>query len=513
MRDLLCAVDVGSGSVRAGVCTADGRMLGRAQEAISTRRRGPDLAEQSSAEIWQATGRAVRAALAVSNVDAARVAGLAFDATCSLVAQRRSDAGGEGAEWDTIAWSDHRAATEAAMCTATNHRILSRLGGTMSPEMQIPKIMWLARSEPDFWDSISGLFDLADFLTWRATGSGARSHCTLTSKWCYAADLGGWQEDFLRQLGLGELRARAALPDTTVPVGGAIGRLEAAAASHLGLTGGCVVAAGLVDAFAGAIGTLAALEEPSRHAALIAGTSSCIICLSRDARQVPGAWGPYRDAAVPGFWAMEGGQSATGALLDHVIRRYGLVPDEGTHRRIAGRVEAAGAGFGDGLHVLPDFNGNRTPLADARVRGAAVGLDLDESFDGLCRLYWRSAVGLALGLRQIVEHLADHGVAIESLRAAGGHCCNPLLMQLYADALGLPVSAEPQGETVLRGTATAAALAAGLYPQIRPAAAAMQSRTRIYRPATARRTELERDYRIFLRMQRHRRELQEMSCT
>ena len=56
------------------------------------------------------------------------IAGLSFDATCSLVVRDRNGAPlpvGDGeTRWDTIVWLDHRALEEAAGCTATGHRVL-----------------------------------------------------------------------------------------------------------------------------------------------------------------------------------------------------------------------------------------------------------------------------------------------------------------------------------------------------------------------------------------------------
>ena len=89
--------------------------------------------------------------------------------------------------WDTIVWLDHRALAEADECTATGHRVLDYLGGVMSPEMATPKLMWLKRQLPESWDKAGYFFDLADFLTWTASGSLARSQCTLTCKWTYLA--------------------------------------------------------------------------------------------------------------------------------------------------------------------------------------------------------------------------------------------------------------------------------------------------------------------------------------
>lgn len=121
---------------------------------------------------------------------------------------RRGDGGqlGLGTEnggiWDTISWFDHRALAEADECTRSGHDVLRFIGGAMSPEMQTPKLMWLKQHRPDLWAASGYFFDLADFLTWRATGQANRSQCTLTCKWAYLAHDGGWRPDFSRLSGL-----------------------------------------------------------------------------------------------------------------------------------------------------------------------------------------------------------------------------------------------------------------------------------------------------------------------
>ena len=52
---------------------------------------------------------------------------------------------------------------------------------------------------------------------------------------------------------------------------------------------------------------------------LICGTSTCHMAVHKLPLFVPGVWGPYYSAMVPGYWLSEGGQSATGKLVDHVI--------------------------------------------------------------------------------------------------------------------------------------------------------------------------------------------------
>ena len=114
----------------------------------------PGHAEHDSEDIWRAVCVAVRGALANAGADPADIAGISFDATCSLVVRDRAGAQlgvstGGGERWDTIVWLDHRALDEADACTATGHKVLEYLGGVMSPEMQTPKLMWIKRNLPD----------------------------------------------------------------------------------------------------------------------------------------------------------------------------------------------------------------------------------------------------------------------------------------------------------------------------------------------------------------------------
>ncbi len=524
MRDLIVAVDIGTGSARAGVFDRSGALLGRSEHPIAMRRPSVHHAEHDSEDIWRAVCVAVKAACAAAGADAARIAALGVDATCSLVVRDRAGrplavSGGEDARWDTIVWLDHRALEEADLCTATAHPVLAHSGRVMSPEMQMPKLMWLKRRRPEQWAKAGSFFDLADFITWWATGSNARSRCTMAAKWNYLShEKKGWSESFLQAIGLADVRERGSLPEETLAVGAVVGRLTAAAADNLGLDTDCVVATGLIDAYAGALGVLGpfadAPETLERQLALIGGTSSCIVAFSRTEKFGFGMWGPYYEAVLPGQWLIEGGQSATGALLDHIVRAHsaGGEPSAANHARIAARIgemrAEEGEAFAARLHVLPDFHGNRSPLADPHALGVISGLSLDASFDGLCRLYWRTAVAIALGIRHILEKLGECGYPVDTLHVAGGHVRNPLLVELYRDVTGCRVVVPEKGDAVLSGTAMVAAVAGRLYPDLAAAGAGMYAGGMALQPDATRKAGYDRDYRRFLALCHHRAELE-----
>lgn len=518
---LLLSVDVGSTSARAGVFDTHGHMLATASTAFTVHRPQAEHAEHASTQIWEAVGTSVRKAIAASAQPAARIAGVAFDATCSLV---MLDAAGSPVTVSTtgddainvVMWADHRATEEACQLTATGHRVLDYVGGTMSPEMQLPKLLWLKRHHPAAWARYGMALDLADFLVWKATDSLTASACTVTCKWTYLnhEDL-GWQQDFLEAIGLGELQRSLRLPARALPVGGRAGDLSAATAREWGLRPGIAVAVAMIDAHAGALGVLGATPagERDQRLALIAGTSNCHMALSAEARRVPGVWGPYFGALTPDAWLNEGGQSASGALLDHILDSHAASATLGNDRHgqmanhILQRREDLGPDYASEILVVPDFHGNRSPLARPDVRGIVWGQDMDNSIDGLARLYHAAAVGIAYGTRHIIDQLNARGYRIERLHLTGGHAKSPLLVGLYADATGCEVILPREADGVLLGTALLAATAAGLFPDLRSAGQAMVHADAHVMPAPRTRTRHQRGYAAFRRLLDQRQEL------
>jgi len=121
-------------------------------------------------------------------------------------------------------------------------------------EMEIPKILWLKNHMPPSLFSSCQFFDLPDFLTYKATHDPARSTCSLTCKCSYVPN-SGWQQDFFRRIGLGELvdrdyapiggRNTEAVKCAGMPVGNG---LSNKAAEELGLVEGTPVGSAIIDA-------------------------------------------------------------------------------------------------------------------------------------------------------------------------------------------------------------------------------------------------------------------------
>ena len=157
---------------------------------------------------------------------------------------------------------DHRATDQARRINAGGHEVLRLCRRPISPEMETPKLLWLKENMPDTFRAAWHFFDLTDFLTWRATGSLARSVCTVTCKWTYLAHEQRWDAGYFRDIGLGALAdegfARIGTEVVAAAARRSAGGLTGEAAAELGLAPGTPVAAGLIDAHAGGVGTVGA---------------------------------------------------------------------------------------------------------------------------------------------------------------------------------------------------------------------------------------------------------------
>lgn len=519
-------IDVGTGSARAGVFTADGQMVGTDKCAIEIHREGGTIVEQSSEDIWQAVVKSVRGAVKASAVDPKHICGIGFDATCSLVVLGKGGSplpvgDPHHPERNIMVWMDHRALAQAERINATGHRVLEYVGGRISPEMETPKLLWLKENRPEVYDKAWQFMDLTDFLTWRASGDLARSVCTVTCKWTYMAHENSWDANYFNTIGLGDLAREnfERIGTNIVSAGAALGTgLSEQAATDFGLIAGTPVAAGLIDAHAGGIGSVGAQGGGGAEAnlAYVFGTSSCTMTTTKDPVFVPGVWGPYYSAMVPGLWLNEGGQSAAGAAIDHLLEFHPFASQASAAAAkdgqslpawLARRVDVilgenlnAGILAGD-VHVVPEFLGNRAPYADPHTRAVIAGLGMERDLDSLVALYIAGLCGIGYGLRQIVEAQAAAGAQIKRIVISGGAGRSDMIRQLLADATGVEIAVPAAEEPVLLGAAILGSVAAEIHKDIGDAMDKMSAFGSHYSPQTSAMKLHARRFNIFEQLQ------------
>ncbi|KAH3901909.1 related to putative phosphotransferase [Saccharomycodes ludwigii] len=484
-------VDVGTGSARACIIDSTGNILSLSERPIQKEMLVPNYITQSSTEIWHAICHCVRNCVKDSGVDKERIHGIGFDATCSLVVIDREthEEIGIGPNFQNndqniILWMDHRAVEETKMINRTGSKVLKYVGGQMSIEMEIPKIKWLQNNLPAEVFAKCEFFDLADYLTFKATGKKNRSYCSTVCKQGLLpigveGSVKGWDVEFLNEIGL-----QALCEDNFAKLGGDassflsagefVGIINEEVAKELGITTNCVVGSGVIDAYAGWIGTVAAKADvdipqlveldknkkgisiATGRLAAVAGTSTCHIAMSEKPIFVQGVWGPYRDVMAKNYWLAEGGQSCTGALLAHVLSTHSAFTElakqadtanvsrfDFLNSRLEYLKEARGersvVSLARHLFFYGDYHGNRSPIADPNMRAAIIGQSMDNSIDDLAIMYLGACEFIAQQTRQIVETMCESGHDLRAIFLSGGQCRNGLLMRLLADCTGLPI--------------------------------------------------------------------------
>jgi D-ribulokinase len=249
------------------------------------------------------------------------------------------------------------------------------------------------------------------------------------------------------------------------------GYLTEKAAGELGLVPGIPVGSGVIDAYAGWIGTVgAAVDSKTKQAdmtendinqvfsrlAAVAGTSTCHLVMSPTPIFVPGVWGPYKNIILPGQWMAEGGQSATGHLLKHVVETHPTFNEANLEASARGvsiyeylnknlREEQLAQNLPH-LSVLAkhffyygDVFGNRSPLSNPAMSGCVIGLTSDVSVNSLALHYYGCMEFIAFQTRQIIDSMRSKGHTIDSIFMSGSQCQNDILMHLFATICRIPV--------------------------------------------------------------------------
>lgn len=455
----------------------------------------PDWALQDPQDYRDVLRYAVPDAIQVAGIDPGRVVGIGVDFTACTVLPTLAD-GTPLCEVDGLRgrphayvklWKHHAAQAHADRINALAHERgepwIGRYGGKLSAEWQLAKALQLLEEDPEVFGRAERWIEATDWITWQMCGRETRNVGTAGYKGAFQD--GGYPETgFLKALHprFAELLSKLDCPLS--PHGERAGGLTAQAAQWTGLPEGIAVCIGNIDAHATA--PAAQAVDPGRLV-MIMGTSTCHVMNGTTLAEVPGMCGVVRGGITAGMWGYEAGQSGVGDIFAWFTRTavppeyHELAGERGVdlHSLLSELGEARPVGA-HGLVALDWWNGNRSLLVDHDLSGLIVGMTIGTRPEEVYRALLEST---AFGTRLIVEGFETAGLPVRQLIAAGGLIANPVLMRLYADAVGRPLSIIGSDQGPALGAAIHAAVAAGCYPDVPAAAAAMGKLNRdVYLP-------------------------------
>lgn len=459
---------------------ANGVIDERLPENAGGLRLPPDWALQDPDDYLAVYKHAIPAVLAESGVSAADVIGIGIDFTACTMMPVRAD----GAPLCTLPkwrnnphawvklWKHHAAQPEADKINATARGMgqawLDRYGGKISSEWFFSKTLQILDEAPAVYAAADRLIEAADWVVWRLTGTETRNLTTAGYKAMWSK-----REGFPGRAYYAALDPRLAdVVDTKLSreiaeLGARAGGLTEEAAGWTGLLPGTAVAIANVDAHVAV--PAATVTEPGRMV-IIMGTSNCHMVLGTEEHVVPGMCGYVEDGIIPGFFGYEAGQSCVGdhfawftencvpAAYERQAAAAGSGRGISVHQLLEERAAALQPGE-SGLLALDWWNGNRSVLVDVDLTGLLIGATLLTKPEEIYRALIEAT---AYGTRIIVETFEQNGVPVHEIVATGGlPDRNKLLMQIYADVTGRPISVAGTHQGGALGSAMHGAVAAG----------------------------------------------------
>jgi L-ribulokinase len=445
-----------------------------------------DWALQVPADYTEVLRAVVPEAIEAAGVDPADVIGIGTDFTASTPLPVRADgvplcATPEFADRPHAyakLWKHHAAQPYAdrvnAVARERGEGWLARYGGKISAEWEYAKALQVLAEDPEVYAATELWVEAADWIIWTLTGSLVRNACTAGYKGIrqdghypsvdFHAALHADFADF----------AETRLAGMIGPLGAKAGALSARGAADTGLPAGIAVAVGNVDAHVAAAAAQA--TEPGQLVAIM-GTSTCHILNADALYEAPGMCGVVDGGIVAGLWGYEAGQSGVGDIFawftdtsvpagyrDKAVQRGQSIHD------YLSELAAPQRPGEHGLLALDWHNGNRSVLVDADLSGVLIGATLATRPEDVYRALLEAT---AFGTRTIVSAFERAKIGVNEIIVAGGLTKNPLIMQIYADVTGLPLSVVGSEQASALGSAIHAAVAAGAYPDVRAASAAM----------------------------------------
>lgn len=491
----LLGLDVGTTNLKAVLYDVEGHPVATALRSTVTYHPRPEWAVYDAEEIWQRISDAIRQVVAEIGDPAA---------VCGLAVASMGEAGVPLDEnnqplYPVIAWFDPRTEAQSRWWIENvglypTYRIT---GQTADPYLSLCKLMWLRDNEPELFRRMRRWLCIEDWIILRLTGEYATDYTIASRTMAFDQVRRVWSDEMLNWAGI----QRDIFPHA-FPSGMLVGRVTGRAAAESGLAVGTPVATGGHDHLVGALAagvyapgvmldstgtaesTLTVLNQPVLSEELCRAHYACYHHVARDRYVLLSqlnASGGMLEWFIERFCSEEraGANAAGGSVYDLVMEKMSREP---------------GA---NGVLLVPDFGGGRTPDWEPQARGALFGLTTAHGKGEIVQAIIESTCYWLHDNLDFIERVL--GEPVVELRAIGGAVKNPFWLQAKADVIGRPIQVPELNEASCLGAALLAGIAVGIYRDEADAIQRMHSKVHVIEPDPAHARRYDELYRIYRR--------------
>jgi xylulokinase len=436
-------IDVGTGGTRALLVDRSGAISGSAMfEHVPFASPRTGWAEQDPEDWWQATGKAVRAALGEAPHAKVACVGLAGQMHGAVLLDEDDQV-----LRPALIWCDQRTEEQCRWLNSVvgERRIIELTSNPALTNFTLTKLLWVRDRQPEVWKRFRRVLLPKDYVRLRMTGEHAIDVADASGTLMLDVAHRRWSEEMLSATGL-PLSCVPALYESPE----ICAHISEKGAAHLRLEAGTPVVAGAGDQAGGAVGM--GIVRAGAVSATI-GTSGVVFAATDDpAMDVKGRVHTFCHA-VPGRWHVMGVTQAAG-LSFRWIR--GLLENSTnlSYDQLTGEAAQVAPGS-DGVIWTPYLMGERTPHLDPKARGTLTGLAANHTRAHVVRAVLE---GVAFSLKDTFSLFQEMGVPVRNVRLGGGGARSALWRQIQADVYGCEVEILRAEE----GAAYGAALLAGV---------------------------------------------------
>jgi len=424
MSKLTIGIDIGTTGTKTVLLDVDRGIVAQANRAASQFSPHPSYSEADPSEWFVNAVDSMREVMVSANARSEDVIAIATSGMVPAVIP--IDNNGDPLR-HAILQNDARAVEEVGHLTSLLSALdlVSLTGSALTQQSVAPTAAWLMSHEPDIWAQTSHLVGSYD---WLLVALGAEPH--VEHNWALESGLFTLESKLLTEV-LEATGLDASLVPPVYSPGQQVGALSAAAAERTGLAAGTPLIVGGADHVLSAFA--AGVESEGDCLVKLGGAGDILVASDRpivdpriylDAHPIPGRWLPNGCMATSGslvrwYQSVIGGEKLD--ILDH---------------------EAAGRPAADVL-CLPYFLGEKSPIHDADLRGAFVGLHLGHT---RADLYRSVLEGIAFGFRHHAEVFREIGLHLDRVMITNGGSKSTLWKQIHAEVLGtelIPIMNHP----------------------------------------------------------------------
>ncbi|NDJ55815.1 xylulokinase [Enterobacteriaceae bacterium 4M9] len=407
-------IDLGTSGVKTLLLDEQGELLVSHTEPLSVSRPHPLWSEQDPQLWWQATDRAMRALGQQYSLQEVKAIGLSGQMHGATLLDKQHNV-----LRPAILWNDGRCAEECRWLDEQVAQARSITGNLIMPGFTAPKLVWVARNEPEIFSRVDKVLLPKDYLRLRLTGECASDMSDAAGTLWLDVARRDWSDDMLSACKLSRDNMPALFEGCAIT-----GELRPEIAKSWGMAVVPVVAGG-GDNAAGAVGV--GIVNPGQ-AMLSLGTSGVYFAvsdgfLSRLERAVHSFC-----HALPQRWHLMSVMLSAASCFDWAARLTGSgsVPELISAARHAS--DTAGP-----VWFLPYLSGERTPHNNPQAKGAFFGLTHQHGKAELARAVLE---GVGFGLAEGMEVVHACGIRPDSVTLIGGGARSTYWRQMLADISG-----------------------------------------------------------------------------